>query len=279
MSWFDESLHLEGEGKGYAQRFKVTRELYREKTEFQDLVIFENPAFGRVMALDGVIQTTEKDEHFYHEMMVHVAVLAHGSAKNVLIIGGGDGGILRETLKHPNVNPTMVELDRSVVDMSKKYMPSLSDGAFDDPRTELIITDGIKFMADTDRSFDVIIVDSTDPIGPGEVLFTDAFYRDCHRCLSDGGVLVTQNGVPSFQPDEITTTYQRLNPIFKDVRFIVVPVPTYVGGFMTLGWASDNAGLKDKKVEATSLACRYYNADIHKACFALPEYIRELMHD
>ncbi len=282
--WFEESLYAEDDAKGYAQQFRVTREVYREKTEFQDLVIFDNPAFGRVLALDGVIQTTEKDEHFYHEMMAHVAIVAHGAAKNVLIIGGGDGGVLREALKHKNITPTMVELDRSVVDMCKKYMPSLSDGAFDDPRTELIITDGIKFMAETDRKFDIIMVDSTDPIGPGEVLFTESFYRDCHRCLTDGGILVNQNGVPSFQPEEVTTTYRRLSPIFKDARFIVVPVPTYVGGFMTLGWASDNAELKDrdgeviaKRVKEAGLGCRYYNADIHKACFALPEYISKLM--
>jgi len=282
--WFEESLYAEDDAKGYAQQFRVTREVYREKTEFQDLVIFDNPAFGRVLALDGVIQTTEKDEHFYHEMMAHVAIVAHGAAKSVLIVGGGDGGVLREVLKHKNISPTMVELDRSVVDMCEKYMPSLSDGAFNDPRTELIITDGIKFMAETDRKFDIIIVDSTDPIGPGEVLFTESFYRDCHRCLTDGGILVNQNGVPSFQPDEVTTTYRRLNSIFKDVRFIVVPVPTYVGGFMTLGWASDNAELKDRepeviaeRVKEADLICRYYNADIHQACFALPEYIRKLM--
>ena len=284
--WFEESLYSEDDTKGYAQHFRVTREVYREKTEFQDLVIFDNPAFGRVLALDGVIQTTEKDEHFYHEMMAHVAIVAHGAVKNVLIIGGGDGGVLRETLKYPNVSPTMVELDRSVVDMCKKYMPTLSDGAFDDPRTELIITDGIKFMAETDRKFDVIMVDSTDPIGPGEVLFTEAFYRDCHRCLSDGGILVTQNGVPNFQPAEVTTTYRRLKPIFKDTRFIVVPVPTYIGGFMTLGWASDNVRLKDQEIDVlgkrasqANLSCRYYNADIHQACFALPQYIRELLTD
>ena len=282
--WFEESLYSEDDSKGYAQQFRVTREVYREKTEFQDLVIFDNPAFGRVLALDGVIQTTEKDEHFYHEMMAHVAIVAHGAVENVLIIGGGDGGVLREALKHPGVKPTMVELDRSVVDMCKKYMPSLSDGAFDDPRTELIITDGIKFMAETDRKFDVIIVDSTDPIGPGEVLFTEAFYRDCYRCLSKGGILVNQNGVPNFQPEEVTTTYRRLSPIFSDVRFIVVPVPTYIGGFMTLGWASDAAEHKDQsaeviesRVEAAALSTRYYNADIHRACFALPEYIRKLL--
>ncbi|MCW9046353.1 MAG: polyamine aminopropyltransferase [Alphaproteobacteria bacterium] len=281
--WFEEGLHLHGSGHGYAQRFQVTKEIYREKTEFQDLVIFETPTFGRVLALDGVIQTTEKDEFIYHEMMAHVPIIAHGNAKNVLIIGGGDGGVLREVLKHPLVSPTMVELDRSVVDLCIEYMPSLSDGAFENPRTELLITDGIKFVAETDRQFDVIIVDSTDPIGPGEVLFTEAFYKDCKRCLGNNGILITQNGVPIFQPDEVTTTFRRLSPHFKDASFFVAPIPTYVGGYMTLGWATMNKTLRqhsteilEERVVPLSLQTKYYNAAVHNAAFALPEYIKNL---
>ncbi len=282
--WFEEGLHLSGAGHGYAQRFQVTKEIYREKTEFQELVIFETPTFGRVLALDGVIQTTEKDEFIYHEMMAHVPIVAHGNATNVLIIGGGDGGVLREALKHPQVTPTMVELDRSVVDLCMEHMPSLSDGAFDNPRTELLITDGLKFVAETDRQFDVIIVDSTDPIGPGEVLFTESFYRDCKRCLGDNGILVTQNGVPIFQPDEVTTTYRRFQPHFDDATFFVAPVPTYVGGFMTLGWASMNKILSKHDLDTLnnrflplSVTTKYYNPSVHQAAFALPQYIKNLI--
>ena len=172
--WVSETLH-----DGYQQRFEVSKVLFSEKTEFQDMVIFENPKFGRVLVLDGVIQTTEKDEFIYHEMMVHTPLLANGAAKRVLIIGGGDGGCLREALRHPGVEKvTMVEIDPTVVDLSREYLPMHSDGAFDDPRTDLVIADGLKYVAESAEKFDVIIVDSTDPIGPGEVLFTDAFYRD-----------------------------------------------------------------------------------------------------
>lgn len=164
--WVSETLHA-----GYQQRFEVSKVLYSEKTEFQDMVIFENPKFGRVLVLDGVIQTTEKDEFIYHEMMVHTPMLANGAAKRVLIIGGGDGGCLREALRHPGVGKvTMVEIDPTVVELSRKYLPGHSDGAFDDPRTDLVIADGLKYVAESDEKFDVIIVDSTDPIGPGEVL-------------------------------------------------------------------------------------------------------------
>lgn len=171
MTWFEEKLY-----DNWRQAFRISRTLFHEKTEFQDLIIFETPEIGRVLALDGVIQVTEGDEFVYHEMMAHVPVMAHGQARNVCIIGGGDGGVLREVLKHPGVEKAvMVEIDRSVIDLCSKYLPGISAGAFDNPRAEVIITDGIRFMAETDRKFDVIIVDSTDPIGPGEVLFSEAF--------------------------------------------------------------------------------------------------------
>ena len=283
-SWYEENLHHSDSGGGYAQRFEIKREIFREKTEFQDLIIFENDRFGRVLALDGVIQTTEKDEFIYHEMMAHVPIVAHGHATDVLIIGGGDGGVLREALRHPNVKPLMVELDRSVVDLCVEHMPSLSDGAFDNPRTELVITDGIKFVAETDRRFDVIIVDSTDPIGPGEVLFTEAFYKDCKRCLRPGGILITQNGVPMFQPNEVVNTFNRMGNHFAHPGFFVASVPTYVGGFMTLGWGTDDENLAklpvaeiEERLVPLGLKTRYYNAAIHAASFALPSYVSDLL--
>jgi len=279
LNWFEESLH-----KGYHQRLEITRVLLEEKSEHQNLIVFENPVFGRVLALDGVVQVTERDEFFYHEMLAHVPLLAHGNAKSVLIVGGGDGGILREVLHHPVDQATLVELDRTVIDLCGEYMPALSNGAFDNPRTELVIGDGLKFVAETDQKFDVIIVDSTDPIGPGEVLFTSEFYRDCKRCLTPGGVLVTQNGVPFFQPDEVRNTWRRLGPVFGDVGFYTVPVPTYIGGLMTLGWATDNGDLRRTPVEvlserasAAGLKTRYYTPEIHAAAFALPGYISDLL--
>jgi len=281
MKRFEELLH-----KGYAQSFEITNVLFHEKTEHQDLVIFETPTFGRVMALDDIVQVTTRDEYVYHEMMTHVPMLAKGDATDVLIIGGGDGGILREVLRHATVKTaTMVELDRTVVDLSVKHLPEISNGAFDDARTDLIITDGVKFVAETDKRFDVIIVDSTDPIGPGEVLFTERFYADCHRCLKDGGVLVTQNGVPFFQGDEVANTYRRMGKSFTDNGFYTAVVPTYVGGFMTLGWGTDDVGLREIDIDVlrtrfadANIKTRYYTPDLHKAAFALPQFILDLMN-
>lgn len=282
MKRFDEILH-----QGYSQSFEVTDVLFHEKTGHQDLVIFETPTFGRVMALDNIVQVTTKDEYVYHEMLTHVPLLAHGNAPEVLIIGGGDGGILREVLRHRKVErATMVEIDGSVVDLCRKHLPEISDGAFDDPRTDLIIADGVKFVAETDKRFDVIIVDSTDPVGPGEVLFTESFYADCKRCLTPGGVLVTQNGVPFFQAQEVTNTYQRMGKSFADTGFYTAVVPTYVGGFMTLGWGTDDETLRDVDIEVlrvrfetSALKTRYYTPDVHRAAFALPQFILDLMTD
>jgi len=270
--------------EAYQQRFKADEILFEEKTEHQDLIIFENEFFGRVMMLDGVTQTTDRDEFVYHEMISHTPILAHGDAKNVLIIGGGDGGVLREVLRHNDIKCTMVEIDASVVEMSKEYFPDHSAGAFDDPRCNLVIADGLKFVKKTEDRFDVIIVDSTDPIGPGEVLFTSEFYADCQRCLTENGILVTQNGVPFFQGDEVTTTQERMSPHFADMSFYVVAVPTYVGGFMTLAWASNNPdGRKqsvdviEKRFSAANFDTNYYTPGVHVGAFSLPRYIEKLL--
>lgn len=278
--WFTETLH-----PWLAQRLRIDRVLFRDKTEHQDLIIFENERFGRVLTLDGVVQTTEGDEFVYHEMMAHVPIMAHGAARRVLIIGGGDGGMAREVLKHRAVEQvTMVEIDRGVVDMSVEHLPSLSAGAFDNPRLNLVITDGAKYVAETADRFDVIIVDSTDPIGPGEVLFTAEFYANCKRCLTEGGIIVTQNGVPAVQGTEVTNSWNRLGKSFKDVWFYVAAVPTYQGGFMTLGWASDDPAKRrhdvatiEQRFAPLGIETRYYTPAIHQACFALPKFVLDLM--
>ena len=275
--WFEEKLYPH-----YGQRFLVTRTLYRKKTPFQTLEIFETPAFGRMLALDGICQTTEKDEFFYHEMMVHPALFAHGRPRRVLIIGGGDGGILEEALKHKTIErAVMVEIDRSVVDICKKHLSSICGKAFDDRRTDLVIADGVKYMAGTTEKFDAILVDSTDPIGPAEVLFRTDFYAACKRCLTPRGILVTQNGVPFLQRDELAATRRRLGTLFKDTGFVFTPVPTYIGGFMALSWSSQDA--KSRTVPLKTLAARfgkariktqYYTPDIHRAAFAVPAYLQ-----
>ncbi|MDH5712131.1 MAG: polyamine aminopropyltransferase [Gammaproteobacteria bacterium] len=270
----------------YGQEFAVDKVFFENKTEHQHLVIFENAKFGRVMALDGVIQTTEADEFIYHEMLTHVPLMAHGKVKRVLIIGGGDGGMLREVCKHSSVEHiTQVEIDGQVVDMCKQYLPKHSAGAYDDPRVNIVIDDGANFVRQCQDRFDVIISDSTDPIGPGDVLFTSDFYENCKRCLNDGGILVTQNGVAFMQLDEVTTTAKRQQPYFADQSFYCAAVPTYIGGVMTFAWASDDAALRQQKVEtiaerfaAANIKCRYYNPAIHVASFALPQYILDALN-
>ncbi|WP_154222810.1 polyamine aminopropyltransferase [Marinicella rhabdoformis] len=273
--------YLERLYPSWGQQFKVEEVLFEHRTDHQHLVIFNNQQWGTVMALDGIIQTTEKDEFIYHEMMTHVPMLAHGSAKNVLIIGGGDGGILREVLKHKSVEQVIqVEIDQAVIDMCIEFLPGHSQGAFDDPRVEVVIDDGVHFVNQTEVQFDVIISDSTDPIGPGEVLFTSSFYQGVNRCLNQGGVFVAQNGVSFMQLDEVTTSYQRLSSEFKQAAFYTAAVPTYVGGIMAFAWATNNLALKsvDSSVlqqRVCDLNCHYYNPDIHVAAFALPAYINQ----
>lgn len=278
--WFEENLH-----PGFHSRLGMERVLHETKTEHQHLVIFDNPEFGRVLALDGVVQTTERDEFIYHEMLAHVPILAHGLAKNVLIIGGGDGGTLEEVLKHRGVEAVVqVEIDDTVVELSKCYLQAICGDAYEDPRTELVIADGVEFVNQTDRRFDVIIVDSTDPIGPGEVLFGERFYSGCKSCLADGGVLVTQNGVPFVQGEELTGTLTVFRNLFQSASCYRAGVPAYIGGDMTFGWGSDNTGLADVDVlalrarfEAAGIVTEYYTPEMHRGAFALPPYINRLI--
>lgn len=277
-----ETLHA-----GFGQYFSVDNVLYREKTGHQDLIIFENAALGRVMALDGVVQTTERDEFIYHEMMTHVPLLAHGNAKRVLIIGGGDGAMLREVSRHKNIEQiTMVEIDAGVVTFCKQYLPNHSAGAYDDPRFTLVIDDGVNFVNQCSDKFDVIISDCTDPIGPGESLFTSEFYEGCRRCLNENGIFVAQNGVCFLQQDEAINSHRKLSHYFKDVSFYQAAIPTYYGGIMTFAWASDNPALRqiDTATLATRFAdaglnCRYYNPAIHTGSFALPQYLLNALAD
>ncbi len=265
----------------WGQSFAQDEVLFEHQTEHQHLVIFNNAQWGTVMMLDGVVQTTQKDEFIYHEMMTHVPMFSHTKAERVLIIGGGDGGILREVLKHNTVeHVTQVEIDQAVIDMCIKHFPNHSQGAFDDPRVNIVIDDGVNFVADCNEQFDVIISDSTDPIGPGESLFTSRFYQGIQSCLATDGVFVAQNGVSFMQLDEVTTTHQRLAPLFNDVTFYSAAVPTYVGGIMTFAWASQNTKLKlidpnnlAALVTQAGIKTSYYNPAIHQASFALPQYL------
>ena len=278
-SWIYESLYPD-----WGQRFLVKRELVRVQSAFQDIVIFESFSHGRVMVLDGVIQITEADEFVYQEMLAHVPLLAHGAASSVLIIGAGDGGVLRRVLRHSTVKrAVMVEIDGEVIRLSKEFLPGIAGDAWNDPRADVIVGDGIDYVKRAaDASFDAIIVDSTDPIGVGEVLFTDGFYQNCARILTPRGLIVNQCGVPAMQADELRDTSLRRQKYFPHVTAYVAAIPTYVGGFMTLGWAGKDASLTSLSVETITQRARaegilgttsYWTPDIHVGAFHLPPYI------
>ncbi len=269
---------------GFRLSFEAERVLYETQTEHQHLVLFEQKFFGKVLMLDGAIQVTSKDEFVYHEMMTHVPILAHGNAREVLIVGGGDCGIAEEVLKHESVRRlTQVEIDASVVEFSKQHFPQFTRPVLNSSRFDLIIDDGMNYVATTKRRFDAIVVDSTDPQGPGKVLFSERFYRACKRCLTPGGVLVTQNGVPIFQSGELVSSIRKFRKLFADGSCYVAAIPTYIGGHMTMGWASDNRRLRRMPLatisaryrRAGSFATKYWTPEVHVAAFALPRFIAE----
>jgi spermidine synthase len=279
--WIPETLFDE---LGFRMTFAVERVLYETRTEHQHLVLFEHKYFGKVLMLDGATQVTTRDEFIYHEMMTHVPILAHGRAREVLIVGGGDCGIAEEVLKHKAIRRlTQVVIDAAVVEFAKQHFPEFTASVLSDPRFDLVIADGMTYVAETDRRFDVIIVDSTDPQGPGRVLFTREFYAACKRCMSDGGVMVTQNGVPFFQPEELITSLAHFRGLFADAACYVAAIPTYVGGHMAMGWASGDLSLRrlgsetigERYAAAGRFPTRYWTPEVHQAAFALPRFIAE----
>lgn len=281
MTWLDETLY-----DTWSQRFRVTRELARERSAFQDIVVVETASHGRVLLLDGVVQVTEADDFAYQEMIAHVPLIQHGAAARVLIIGAGDGGVLRRVLQHAAVQRVdMVEIDGAVIRLVREHMPDIAGAAWDDPRATVIVGDGIAHVAAAAAaSYDVVIVDSTDPAGPGEALFSDGFYQECARILTPGGLVVNQSGVPFMQSDELRLTSQRRRSAFSHVSAFTVAVPTYVGGLMALGIASDRAIVPVPPAEARQRAAglppqRYWSAAVHGAAFALPPYIGALLPD
>jgi spermidine synthase len=281
--WIAETLfdHL-----GFRMSYQVERVLYETQTVHQRLVLFENKFFGKMLMLDGATQITSRDEYVYQEMMSHVPLFAHGRAKDVLIVGGGDCGIAEEVLKHKTVKRlTQVEIDAAVVEFAKEHYPEFTRPVFADKRFECVIDDGMAYVARTKRRFDVIIVDSTDPQGPGAVLFTKRFYAGCKRRLNKGGVLVTQNGVPFLQSRELKTSIRNFRKLFADATCYLAAIPTYVGGLMAVGFASDDKRLRqaspkviaERYRKAGRFPTRYWTPDLHVGAFALPRFIAELV--
>jgi spermidine synthase len=279
--WISENLF---DALGFRMTYEVERVLYEMQTEHQHLVLFEHKFFGKMLMLDGATQVTTRDEFIYHEMMSHVPILAHGDAKEVLIVGGGDCGIAEEVLKHKSVKRlTQVEIDASVVEFSKEHFPEFTRPVLGDKRFDLVIDDGMNYVAKTDRRFDVVIVDSTDPQGPGKVLFSRKFYAACRRCMRKGGVMVTQNGVPILQAGELKSGIGKFRKLFADGTCYVAAIPTYVGGHMAMGWATDNTKLRQISVatigarykKAGRFPTKYWTPEVHVAAFALPRFIAE----
>ena len=278
-AWINETLYAQ-----WGQRFLVRGELARVRSAFQEIIIFDSFTHGRVMLLDGVVQITERDEFVYQEMLAHVPLLAHGAAARVLIIGAGDGGVLRRVLQHRTVaRVVMVEIDGEVIRLAREFLPGIAGDAWNDARAEVIVGDGIDYVrCAPDGGFDVIIVDSTDPVGVGEVLFSDDFYANAARVLAAGGLIVNQCGVPFMQADELRTSSARRARFFAHVGAYVVAVPTYVGGFMTLGFAAKQPGLEAVPVatlraraEAAGILgnTEYWTPELQAGAFHLPPYI------
>ena len=264
-------------------RYRIQSVLYEDNSEFQHTRIVDSDRYGRMLLLDGIVQTTEKDEFIYHEMLVHVPMLSHPNPEKVLIIGGGDGGILREVLRYKSVTmATMVEIDPGVIELSKEYLPSINDGSFEDSRVNIIISDGAVFVKDTTEKFDVVIVDSCDPIGPATVLFSKAFYGDIHNLLAKDGIMVCQTGSLHMQPGEQVETYNLLSEIYGYARPYVFTVPTYIGGLFSAMFCSDDINPEkndlsviEEKAAMNNIKTRYYNPGTHIGAFHIPGFLKE----
>ncbi|MEM6491622.1 MAG: polyamine aminopropyltransferase [Pseudomonadota bacterium] len=279
---FAETLHA-----GYAQSMAVADPpLADERTAFQHVQIFETEAFGRMMVLDGVVQITERDEACYSEMLAHPPLFAHGGVKRAMIVGGGDGAIAEEILKHPGVEQVdLVDIDGRVVELCKEHFAAIHKGVFDDARLNLKIADAFDHLslAETAGRYDLIIADRPDPIGPAEVLFETRFYALMKRALAPGGLVTLQTGAPFFQPEELTEACRRLGSVFAQSGVYLTVTPSYVGGYMALAWASpdfDFAGVDAGTIAARFDAARidtwHYSPALHAASFAPPRWLETL---
>lgn len=264
---------------------RVDRQLYSGHSEFQRIDIFDSREFGRFLTLDGYMMLTEKDEFIYHEMITHVPMCVRPDAENILVIGGGDGGTVRELLRYPSVRHIdLVEIDEKVVEICRKYLPSVA-GALGDPRVTIHYEDGLRFVRKPVSAYDLIIVDSTDPFGPGEGLFTKEFYGNCFKALKDDGIMVNQHESPFYEQDAyaMQRMHQRIVQSFSISRVYQAHIPTYPSGHWLFGFASKKYHpVEDaawERWKALDIPTRYYNTQLHAAAFALPNYVEEILED
>jgi spermidine synthase len=284
LSEVKERLH-----KGYAQAMEVTEVLADEHSPFQHIRIFDTVANGRVMTLDDIVQITSRDESAYADMLTHLPILEHGKVERVMIVGGGDLSIADEALKHKTVKEVvLVDIDGRVIELCKKLFGGVNAKAFKDKRMTIEVADAFEYLGrkSSKNRFDLIIADRPDPVGPGKALFGETFYDRVKHALKPGGYATFQTGVPFYQPWEITEALKELSAFFPRSGLYLTVVPTYIGGFMALSWASKGGealgtkpGIKRaaKAYKKAKLKCDYYNPAIHQAAFALPEWIKKLV--
>jgi len=255
---------------------KIKQIVATDKSQYQELAVFDTEEMGRIMTLDNVVQFTTKDEFVYHEMMTHVPLFTHGKAKKVLVIGGGDGGTVREILKHPVDEVHHVEIDKMVVEASIKYFPDLSSG-FSDPRYKLFCEDGIEFVKNH-RGYDVIIIDSTDPVGPAVGLFSIDFYKNVREALNEDGIMVAQTESPFFYKDLIRRIYKDISSVFRYTNIYTAVIPTYPGAYWTFTMGSKSIDPTKVVLETEpNFSTKYYSSEIHKSSFVLPPFLKEII--
>ena len=264
---------------------QVDKQLYSGTSRFQRIDVFESKEFGRFLTLDGFMMLTEKDEFIYHEMITHVPMAVHPSVKQVLVIGAGDGGVVRELTRYQSIEHIdMVEIDEQVVQVCKEYLSQTACG-FDDERVHIFYEDGLKFIRRCENRYDLIIVDSTDPFGPGEGLFTKEFYGNCYNALKEDGIMVNQHESPFYEDDAIAMqrAHKRIVESFQISRVYQAHIPTYPSGHWLFGFASKKyhpvSDLRAKQWNELGLKTRYYNTNLHKGAFALPNYVEEMLAD
>ena len=264
---------------------RVNRQLYSGQSEFQRIDVFESKEFGRFLTLDGYMMLTERDEFIYHEMMVHVPMAVHPAVKRVLVIGAGDGGVIRELTRYENIEHIdMVEIDPLVVEVCHKYLP-MTACRLDDPRVHIFYEDGLKFIRSRENEYDLIIVDSTDPFGPGEGLFTKEFYGNCYKALKEDGIMVNQHESPFYEEDAaaMQRAHRRIVESFPISRVYQAHIPTYPSGHWLFGFASKRYHpVHDLNAAAWNLrgiGARYYTTRLHSGAFSLPAYVEELLRD
>lgn len=273
-----EFWYTEKQTENFGITAKVTNTVHVEKTEFQDLAVIDTIEFGRMLVLDGMVMTTVRDEFVYHEMITHVPLNTHPQPKNVLVIGGGDGGAIREIVKHPLVEKaTLVEIDRRVVEVSRQYLPEISC-ALDDPKVTVIYDDGIKHVRENPDTYDVILVDSTEPVGPAVELFSGGFYSSIFAALKEDGLFVAQTESPFFNPGLITSCYRDISKVFPLAKLYLASIPTYPSGLWSFTMGSKKYDPETIDIaEIPAYVTKYYTPRVHQGAFKLPKFAENLI--